>query len=355
MEPLFATPLRNLLTGVVFMLVVGLSATLAYHAYGWSLGDAFYMVVLTVYSIGYHEVHPIATPGLRAITIALIIIGCTGMIFVTGSVLQLIAASQIQQFLGTRRMQKDIDKLANHVIVCGFGRIGQMLCHELKAAGGEFVVIDHSEERIAAARKAGYSFIQGDATDEDVMRQAGVTRARALATVLREDALNVFITLSARSLNRDLTIIARGELPSTESKLIQAGANRVVLPARIGAERVAELLLHQDVARLISRARGGNMDRLAYDLQGLGLDIEVATVEAGSRCAGLAIEEIERLAAGAFLVVALERKGGETILQPDAALRVSEGDAVAVVHRPEKTEKIEALFGAPKVGADAAS
>ncbi len=347
MEPLLASPLRNLVAVVAFMLVVAAIGALAYMAQGWSAGDALYMVVLTVYSVGYGEVHPVNTPALRAITEALIVIGCTGMIFLTGSMFQLIAASQIQQILGTRRMQKDIDKLANHVVVCGFGRIGQMLCHELKAGRTGFVVIDHAEERIGAARKAGLHFIQGNATDEDVMRQAGITRARALATVLPDDAANVFITLSARSLNRDLTIIARGELPTTESKLLQAGANRVVLPARIGAERVAELLLHQDVARLISRARGGNLDGLAFDLQGLGLDIEVATVEAGSRCAGLTIEGVERLGAGAFLVVAMERKDGATLLQPDPDTPVHDGDGLALVLRPGKAQKIEELFSAP--------
>ncbi len=143
-------------------------------------------------------------------------------------------------------------------------------------------------------------------------------RARALVTVLPDDATNVFITLTARSLNRKLMIIARGELPSTESKLIQAGANRVVLPARIGAERVAELLLYRDMATVIAKLRGGSLDRLAIDLHALGLDIEVLTVEAGSRCAGLTIGEIETLGtAGAFLVAALERQDGKTILQPE--------------------------------------
>jgi voltage-gated potassium channel len=295
-----ASPLRNLVAGLAFMLAVGVAATLAYVAAGWSLTNALYMVVLTVYSVGYGEVEPVNTPALRAITVALIVAGCTGMMLLAGSLFQLITASQLQQVFGSRRMQKDIDKLSNHVVVCGFGRIGQMLCQELKAAGGVFLVIDHSDERIAAARKAGHFFIHGDATDEDVMRQAGVTRARALATVLPEDAANVFITLSARSLKEDLTIIARGELPSTESKLLQAGANRVVLPARIGAERVAELLLHSDMTRLITKARAGGLDRLALDLQSLGLDIELVMVETGSACAGLTVGGIEERGAGAF-------------------------------------------------------
>ena len=347
MVQFLASPLRNLFAGLAFMLAIAVAATLAYMASGWSLNDAIYMVVLTVYSVGYGEVAPINTPVLRAITVALIVAGCTGMMFLTGSLFQLITASQFQQIYGSRRMQKDIDKLADHVVVCGFGRIGQMLCREIKASQGEFVVIDHSEERIAAALKAGHHFIHGDATDEDVMRLAGVMRARALATVLPDDAANVFITLSARSLNRKLLIIARGELPSTENKLIQAGSNRVVLPARIGAERVAELLLYRDMTKVIAKLRGGSLDRLAIDLHALGLDIEVITVEAGSRCAGLTIGGIEALGAGAFLVAALERQDGDTILQPDSQALVRDGDGLALVRRPEKTRILDDLFAAP--------
>jgi voltage-gated potassium channel len=344
-----ASPLRNLVAGFVFVLGIGALATLAYVALGWNLSDAIYMVVLTIYSVGYGEVAPVNTPILRAITVALIIAGCTGMMFLTGSLIQLITASQLQQVFGSRRMQKDIDKLAGHVVVCGFGRIGQMLCHELTAARLDFVVIDHSDERLAAAQNAGHTFIHGDATDDDVMKRAGVTRARALATVLPDDAANVFITLSARSLNRELVIIARGELPATESKLIRAGANRVVLPARIGAERVAELLLYQDMTKLIARARNGNIDRLSVDLGSLGLDLEVATIEAGSRCVGATIAEIEHFGAGAFLVVALEKCGGETILQPPGATIVRDGDGLAVIRRPERTKNLEGLFAAASV------
>ena len=238
-----SSPLRNLAAGLAFMVVVSACATAAYIHNGWDFGDALYMVVLTVYTVGYDEVRPIDTPELRAVTIALIVTGCTGMIFLTGTLIQLITASQLQQFFGSRRMQKEIEHLTDHVIICGYGRIGQMLARELQAGKADFVIVERGDGRMTAARDLGFLSLQGDATDEDVLRRAGVSRARALATVLPDDAANVFITLSARSLNRGLTIIARGEAASTESKLIQAGADRVVLPTRIGAERMAELLL----------------------------------------------------------------------------------------------------------------
>ncbi len=342
-----ASPLRNLLAGVAFVLIVMALATAAYVSCGWTLGDAIYMVVLTVYTVGYNEVGPVNTPALRAITIALIVTGCTGMIFLTGTLVQLFTASQFQQLFGSRRMQKDLDRLSGHVIICGYGRIGQMLARELKAGCCDFVVLERSEERVATVRELGFLGLQGDATDEEVLKAAGVSRARALATVLPDDAANVFITLSARSLNSDLSIIARGERASTENKLLQAGADRVVLPTRIGAERMAELLLYQDLEKLLGGARADDLDRLSRDLRRLGLEMEIVAAEQGGACVGATIAELEARAAGAFLIVALDRQHGETLLQPQGSVIINAGDGVAIVGRPGRARAVEALFARP--------
>jgi voltage-gated potassium channel len=355
MPPLLSSPLRNLLAGVFVLFLISAVATAAYMWQGWPLGDAIYMVVITVFSVGYGEIAPVNTPGLRATTILLIVAGCTDMVFLTGSLVQLITASQFQQFFGTRRMQKDIGRLSGHVIVCGFGRIGQMLARELRAARAEFVVLDNVEQQAQLARASDYMFLHGDARDEDVLKQAGIVRAGALATVLPDDAANVFITLSARSLNPNLTIIARGELPSTENKLLQAGADRVVLPARIGAERMAEMLIFKDVSTIVSGIMAGGLDKLAADLHHLGLGIEVAAVESGSRCAGMTISQVETQAAGAFLIVALEREDGQTILQPHGEVTVNAGDGLAIVGRPGLARASELLFAAPRAFDEAVS
>lgn len=344
MIKLLSSPLRNLAAGFAFMLVVSACAIAAYMESGWDFGDALYMVVLTIYTVGYDEVRAVDTPELRAITIALIVTGCTGMIFLTGALIQLITASQLQQLLGFRRMQKEIDRLTDHVIICGYGRIGQMLARELQAGKSAFVIIERGDTRMSAARESGFLSLQGDATDEDVLRLAGITKARALATVLPDDAANVFITLSARSLNRELTIIARGEVASTESKLMQAGADRVVLPTRIGAERMAEILLYQDVAKLLSGVKANDLDRLGRDLRRLGLEIEVVAAAAGSRSVGATIGELETAAAGAFLIVALDRQNGEVLLQPPADAAIHEGDGVAIVGRPGRAQVVESVF-----------
>ena len=339
-----ASPFRNLLAGVVFMLVVMAASTAAYVAYGWSFGDAFYMVVLTVYTVGYDEVRPIDTTMLRAITITLIVTGCTGMIFLTGSLIQLITVSQFQTLLGIRRMQRDIDQLTGHIIICGYGRIGQSLASDLKAGLTPFVVIDRGAGRQLNAKDAGFLTVEGDATDEDVLKRAGIMRARALATVLPDDAANVFITLSARSLNTDLTIIARGEIPSTERKLIQAGANRVVLPTHIGAERIAELLLFREMADLRETSR---MQSVSRELVRLGLDLEIVAAAKGSPSDGATIGDVERLAAGAFMVVAIEPMGKSMIFQPPLGMTIASGDGVAVVGRALHADAMQAIFTSP--------
>ncbi len=161
------------------------------------------------------------------------------------------------------------------------------------------------------ARGLGYLCLQADATDETALRAAGIDHARTLATVLSNDAANVFITLSARSLNPHLEIIARGEVPSTESKLLQAGANKVVLPTHIGAERIAEMILYQETARFI---RGSErMKDFEKVLQSLGLDIDVVVAAPKSPVIGMTIEAIEQQSNGAFFIVQINRRGGEAI------------------------------------------
>lgn len=342
MTNLLVSPLRNLVAGVLYMLTVMTAATMAYIGEGWSPGDAVYMVVLTVYTVGYDEVRPIDTPVLRGITIALIVLGCTGMIFLTGVLVQAITASQLQQLFGLRRMHDQIERLSRHVIICGFGRIGVMLARDLAAGGAPFVILDHSAERLAQARELGYLTAEGDATDEAALRAAGIERARCVATVLPDDAANVFITLSARALNRELTIVARGEMPSTESKLLQAGADRVVMPTHIGAERIAEIILYPAADRALHSS--AQKEEFARDLRLLGLEIEVVPVAAGSRCVGQTVGAVEQLAAGAFMIVGLNRSDGESISRPGPETPIKAEDGLVVVGRPGRARTIATLF-----------
>lgn len=339
------SPFRNLAGALAFVLLVFSVATGGYVAAGWTLGDAVYMVTLTIFSVGYDEVHPINTESLRALTIATMVLGCTGMIVLTGALIQVFTEVQLRRILGLERMQTQIDHLTDHVIVCGFGRIGLQLTKELHAARRPFVVVERDAAKIEAAKASGFLCVAGDATDENALRAAGIERARVLATVLPNDAANVFITLSARNLNPDLTIIARGEAPTTESKLSHAGADKVVLPTHIGAERIAEMILYPATERLLGDS--SQMRDMKRGLHELGLELEMVVVPDNSAMIGETVGEAERDSRGAFFIVQLERANGPSMLHPAESERIQAGDRVLLVVRGSRVAA-GAVFTKPR-------
>jgi voltage-gated potassium channel len=342
MTGLLDSPVRNLVGGISYTLTVMALATAAYMAVGWSFRDAIYMVISTVYTVGYEEVRPINTPALNIITLALIVFGCTGIIFLTGALVQFITLSQINKVIGLKRMNTQIDQLKEHVVVCGFGRLGSMLARALSASSAGFVIIEESEARFNEAHAQGYLCIHGDATSEATLLAAGVIRAHALATVISNDALNVFITLSARALNPELSIVARGELPSTENKLLQAGADKVVLPSHISAERIAELLLNEESARFIeSLERSHGFQRVLHNF---GIELEVVTAAPQSPAVRMTVAAIERQARGAFFIVQINRRDGDVFTAPPATTVVGEGDSVVLIGRPNRAALLTSLF-----------
>lgn len=343
MDNLLLHPSRNLVRVALFMAVVWAAATLGYEEAGWSFQDALYMVTLTVFTVGYGEVRPIDTPYLHALTMVTMGLGCTGMIFFTGALVQFFTLRPLQDILGNRRVHTEIDRLENHVIVCGYGRIGVELARALKDGGTPFVVLEQNEQRVQQARAAGFLCVQGDATSEQALEEVGVMRARALATVLPNDAANVFITLSARNLNRRIEIIARGDAVSTERKLVHAGANKVVLPTHIGAERIAEIILFPETSRFVRESE--KMRELERSLRNLGLAIEVVVVPEKGAFTNLTIAEIETRAHGAFFIVQVNRRDGDAITAPDKSLRIAAGDGVVVLGR--SAQGINAMFAAP--------
>jgi len=329
LKDLLSRPLRNLIYAVLFVLVVGALATASYGLAGWSLGDAAYMVTLTIFSVGYGEVKPVDTAYLRVVTTATMIFGCTGTIVVTGALVQVLTLNQLEQFFG-KRVEKTIERLEGHTIICGFGRIGMMLASELAAAGAPLVIIERDEARAQHALDLGHLCRQGDATDEALLKAVHIERAKVLATVLADDADNVFITLSARSLNSKLQIIARGERPSTEGKLLQAGADRVVLPTHIGAERIAELILFPEMAQIFRGGQSsGSLDRA---LDRLGLDIEILVVPQDVAHGALTVGEIERRARSAFLLQ-INRPDGTAVTRPRADHPVEPGDGLVLLSK----------------------
>lgn len=325
---------RTLFRGAAFFGLTALIGIIGYCLAGWSLLDAVYMTVITVFGVGFGEVRPITEPSLRILTIFVIVAGCSSVIYFIGGIVQMIAEGEFHRALGARRMTIGIEQLKNHTIMCGFGRVGQNLARELRASGIALVIVDSDTERLAAAEADGYLVLVGDATDEAVLKTAGIERARVVATVLSSDAANIYLTLSARELNAEVEIIARAESPSAEKKLYRSGANRVVLPTSIGAAKIAQLISRPAAETLLSDIVG--RQHLNDELQELGLRLQEFSLGANSELLGRCIDEVESVAKGHALIVAIGKPDGTVIRNPGSNLVLNSGDTLfALGHADE--------------------
>lgn len=314
----------------VLALIVGVAVS-GYVAAGWDILDAVYMVVITVFGVGFGEVRPVDHPALKIFTIAVIVAGCSAGIWVIGAIVEFMAEGSINKALGKRRMTRQIGELSAHTIVCGYGRVGQMLCRELTEAGAPLVVVDANPARLAQAEGNGYPVVPGDAAEERVLRDANIAAARVLAVVLPDEAANVFVTLTARELNESIEIIARGELPETERKLVRAGANRVVLPTAAGASRIARMIINPSAESLLR-----DDTRMAYldeQIRQIGLQFFEIEVTTDSALAGITIDDIDPHDLAAVVIVAVRTATGEVIRSPHGTTRLEAGQTMVLVGR----------------------
>ena len=317
------TPLERIRAGAVILLAVIVAAVLGYRIAGRDWLDAIYMVVITVSTVGYGESSHLS-PGQQVLTMGVIVIGISAAVVSLGGFIQMMMEGEIDRALSLGRTTRAIERLERHVVLCGFGRIGRILAHELTGKSQSFVVIDSGADAVAEAQHLGYLVRLGDATEEEVLRAAGVERAKTLVTALPGDADNVFITLTARDLNRDLQIIARGEFPSTEKKLLQAGANRVVLPAAIGALRMAAIITRPSAIELLELVSGRSV---------LDVEVDEITVAAASTLVGRTIADSDIRRRSGLLIVAIKQKAGAMIFNPGTEVVFRPDDTLIVMGR----------------------
>ncbi|MGB3136407.1 MAG: potassium channel protein [Nodosilinea sp.] len=320
---------RRIITGIVFFSLTVATAVIGYMVAGWNFLDAIYMVVITIFGVGYGEVQPLSSPSLKVFTIFVIIAGALSVAYTVSGFVQMITEGEIHRALNLKRMTKDIECLENHVIICGFGRIGQLIALKLKGDRESFIILDNDPARVVLAQEQGHLIYQGNATDETALEAVGIYRAKSLATVLPDDAANVFITLTAREMHPSLIILARGEMPSTEKKLRLAGANHVVLPASISALRMAHLISHPSAVDFLSQTDG--YQGLNEFLAELDIQLHELAVEAGSSLIGGTIGDIELKGQGTFITVALRRADGEVVIHPSRATYLAQGDSVILM------------------------
>lgn len=337
-----STATKRILAGLGVFLAVCLAGTAGYAAAGWPLVDSFYMVMITIFGVGYGEVRPVSAVSLRMFTVALIVGGYAAALYAIGGFVQLMAEGEINRALGERRMSTDIRRLARHTIICGFGRVGRILAGELAAMKLPLVVIDDDPAKIRDAERAGHLTVRGNATSETTLREAGIDRAASLCTVLPDDAANVFTTLTVREMAPGVTIVSRAEDPASESKLLRGGATSVVLPAAIGARRIGQLITRPGVEDVLARSSGHR--ELETQVELLGLRLEDLVIREGARLVGRPVGTIEVRGNRGFLIVALRRKDGGVTTNPDPDVVLAAGDTVIVLGHEDDLPELRARY-----------
>lgn len=323
--------LKRMRWGALAFGIVTVTAVIGYRLFGRDWIDAIYMFVITIGTIGFGEHSQLGT-GEKLFTIAVIIFGLTAASYFLGGFFQMMVEGEINKAFKENRISRGIERAENHVIVCGYGRMGRILSNDLRECDQSLVVVDTDAQAVSEAQAAGFLALAGDATEEDTLLAAGIQRAKCLVTTLPNDAANVFISLTSRNLHGSLQIIARGELQTSQKKLLQAGANRVVLPAAIGARRIAAMITHPSMVELMELVAGRSM-----------LDVEIAelTVSSDSGIVGKTVVEIEARRKHKLLVVAVKHPGGQMVFNPDNEERFGSGDILVVMGRVPDIENFQ--------------
>jgi voltage-gated potassium channel len=327
---------RQLVVAVVTPLLLVLVGTVGYAVIerdSYTPFDALYMTVITLSTIGYEEVHPLSAAG-RVFTIFLILGGVFTFVYAVTALIRGIVSGEVGDLFGRRRMERNLAHVRAHMIVCGYGRMGRLVCQELAKQRVPFVVIDHNEELLADFDVPGGIPLTGDATSDETLRHAGIDRARGLITVMASDANNLYTTLSARLLNKELFIVARVEEAAAEAKLRRAGANRVVSPYQIGGTRLAHAVLRPTVVDFIE---------VATQTEHVELQIEEAQVGPGSPLAGATLRDSGLRADLRVMIVALKKPAGKMLFNPAPDHLIEAGDILVAIGRREDVDHLQAL------------
>lgn len=322
--------LRHLAVIAVALIVLGAIGVIGFHFIEhWSWFDGLYMVVTTFTTIGYQEVHPLSHTG-RILNVFLIVCGVSLLFLMIGTLTQALLEFELRDFFGRRKMERDIDRLEGHYIICGAGRVGRSVARELGRKPAPFVIIDSNEPKMAKFAQENWLMILGDATQEQILRQAHIERAVGLVAATTTDATNIYIVLNARTMNPKLKIIARASEEDAEKHLKKAGADTVISPYHFAGHRIAQAFLRPHV-----------LDFLDSATVHLGKDLEIAqiAIREGSRFAGVSIADSHIRNEMGVIVLTIKRNG--EMITPTRDDRMQAGDVLIVMGDQNGLRRLE--------------
>jgi voltage-gated potassium channel len=327
-------PVRQLKISLFILLLLMSLGTVGYMSIeGWRFLDAFYMTVITLATVGFHEVHSLSDAG-QVFTILLIIFGVSVLGYTVGKLAQIMFEGQIQRFLGRKKVEMSIDALRDHYIICGYGRIGTLICKEFAAKPIPFVVVESDPAVLEKLEGDNVLFLRGNATEDETLLTAGIKRAKGLVSVVTSDTENVYITLTARGLNPNLFILARSGDPGSEIKLQRAGANKVVSPYQIGGNRMAQAILRPNVVDFIEIATG----REHLDLQ-----MEEIFIPGQSPFVGQNLKDTGLRKDTGVIIVGIKKVSGKMVFNPESTSMIEAKDTLIVLGQPASIAKLEDL------------
>lgn len=327
-------PVRHLRFSIGSLVAIIALGTFGYSAIeGWQLFDSLYMTVITLATVGFKEVHELSDEG-KLFTIVLIISG-TGMIAYTlSSLLQFTLEGQLRKILGRKKLESRINKLRDHYIICGFGRIGYLICREFQSRPLPFVVVENNSHLIERLDREGHLYVEGDATDDATLLSAGIEHAKGLITAVTSDTDNVYITLTARGLNPKLFILARAGEEGSEKKLMRAGASKVISPYTIGASRMAQAILRPSVVDFIE---------IATASENLELQIEEITIAADSELAGKSLVDSGVRQSMGIIIVGIKQVDGQMTFNPPSHKIIEPHSVLIILGERQAISQLEAI------------
>jgi voltage-gated potassium channel len=322
---------KKLLLPLLIFVVLLLSGIVGYMVLeGWGLLDSLYMTIITLSTVGYGEVHNVG-PGGRIFTVLLIIFGVSIITYIVSLVVETLVAGEIRSALGRRKVDKKIKSLKDHYIICGYGRIGSIICKGLSARLIPLVVIERDEQVREELEQDGILYLEGDATNEETLLEAGIESAKGLVSVVSLDAENLYICLTARGLNPRLYILTRAEDEVSERKLLRAGANNVILPYMVGGRRMVQAIIRPTMSDFLESA--------IHD-ESTELNIEEVTVGAQSSLMGLTLIESGIRQNMDIIVIGIKQKDGTMIFNPSSQTKIESGDTLIAMGRNRDLETL---------------